>query len=301
MDRSEDRHDAIECEICKDKMRCDNYGRHMKTHLNALLMATNRTKAVENKHPVVSYVQKGVRRCRTRFAYCFVCADYEHAGSEKESKWRHEHERWCMDCEKPHPGKVSGETVLDADTMCMCAHMPLPQNTKGNKVDAFIAKHNVECRSGFTAVQQHFVMGKVPPKPRGIRSGTAAKAPRKTLETHGKRVQHVVDDRLPRDRIAARFPQHFEYYFYDQEQTEEDCVEDERDEQRGMTLEEMLDLIATKLNEAETNVEEVKQAVVKNVTKQYENKLRAKNKEYDELEQETIRLRGEVEAMKHKY
>lgn len=306
MARHDDRHgDDISCTICKKTMRCNNYARHMKQHLNQLLGNTNCMKAIENKHPVVSYKEVGPMKSRTRFAYCFVCNEHQGSEGAKECLWRYQHERWCKECKKPHPGKITGETVLDASTQCMCSHMPPLQNTKGNKVDDFITKHNVECRGGFDTVRNIFDAGKVPPKPRGIRNSKDARAPRKTLQTHATRV--VVDDRTPRDAIARRFPNMFERYFYDAEDDREngedeeniECWSEERDEQRCMTQEEMLDKVAKALNKAETDVEKQYVAIEKKLTMRFQNTLNQRQKEYDALESETIRLRGEVAAQRY--
>ena len=215
---------SITCEICKELMRADNYCRHMKTHVNAMLTPAVCTAAMSNKWPTVFYDvrkdDKGNRSVSTRFAMCLVCGATECPRPSEHGVARYDYARWCKECNKPHAGKFDGSTEVDGST-CQCpGPMPRLQNTIPNRVDDFIAYHNVECRGGFAAVQNVFLRRRMEPKVRGVRKG--AQAPRKTLESQ-KAAREAVrfDDRAVRDMIAAKFPGEFDKYDYDSEEDRE--------------------------------------------------------------------------------
>lgn len=240
-------------------MRTDHYGEHLLTHIREILVRDKpqREEAVTDQSVCVY-----LRQLRTSptagpqmlvsFACCLGCGKWEQNIGRK-GVWRCLHERWCVDCKKPH----QGPGVWDKDdTYCNCNRtvLPRPQHCDPNECEAFVEKHNAECAGAFERIAEWFDLSKPKPKAIPVVRKTAQKRVQKTkptTETPATPASPTLPTSAPPskpipDLIARAFPTVFDSYDYetdDASDADEDEIADAKEQrhtERSMGAEQMI-------------------------------------------------------------
>jgi hypothetical protein len=310
-----DRHRSIPCPLCRDApMRTNVYGRHMRTHVRQLLATHNQAQLMRESRSVCvcHHVIKSVPEKRMHeftFAICLGCG-------------------MDMTCLGDRRSNASNKTRHEYLTEVSAAHRFCEEPTA---IEEFMAKHNKSCGNTFDKLTAWFDMSKKPPKlPARPKTTTDAakpeRAPRKTLvpktDPQGPPLGSSTaapSDRELRDGIAKRFPDTFDWYGWETEdddefETDDEAEEDEererreewedemntkredRAEQRGLSVLEMLDRVEKSMK-FQTKYAHDASARTKRIVSDIEMKHA---KERAEMENRMHHMEREMEAMKRR-
>lgn len=271
-------HSSVDCPLCAKTQRADNLLRHCKSqHAEVLVagmskIAFNHEERIsyfrhneDNKHTVVIYRNQNLPAKPIQFAVCLVCGKGEH---------------------EFHANNSSRLSPI-----------------------GFYTSHT-GCRDQWRTVSWLFGVGKKPKaKPRGIRGpkseaaeggAGAFEAPLKS-EAVPKSEAPPKSEEVVKSTIADQFPDEFDRWGYETgEESDEECDQDyrnERQEQRAMTLQQMLGVVATKLNNLKTKQAEKRAAVRAAAPKPAScTSCIVLNRQVDTAEQETYAVKQELYA-----